>query len=126
MDVKVHISGPIFDGRAVLAVEDFLDEAVWEVGEQGWREVHEQLERNLRNPTGYYQSHITVERQGEGVIVHDKDVIYSFWLEGIAEKRDRRAQFPGYHSFALAAVELERQVGPLAERALPPYLARMQ
>jgi len=124
--VKVHLSGPIFDGRALKAVDDYLEAAIWEVGEQGEREVQQELAANLRHPTGRYQGHIKVERHPPGVIVHDQDLPYSFWLEGVPERRDRRHMFPGYHSFEHAGAALERVAGPIAERVLPPYLARMQ
>ncbi|WP_062434980.1 hypothetical protein [Herbidospora daliensis] len=128
MDVRFHveISGPAFDGRARQAVHDFLRAAEWDVAQQGETEVHRELDANLRNPTGNYQDHVTTERGGGGVMVWDQDIIYSFWLEGVPERRDRRHQFPGYHSFRDAAVALDRVAGPIAERTLVPYLARMQ
>jgi hypothetical protein len=123
---EVEISGPAFDGRARQAVRDFLRAAEWDVAQQGMSEVHRELDANLRNPTGFYESHVMMERGGGGVMVHDQDVIYSFWLEGVPERRDRRRMFPGYHSFRDAAQALDKVAGPIAERTLTQYIGRMQ
>ncbi|GIH23005.1 hypothetical protein Aph01nite_13150 [Acrocarpospora phusangensis] len=126
VQIKVSISGPLFDGRAVRAVADYIDAAKKDVGQQGLANVHLLLDRSLRNPTGRYESAITVQAMGGDVVVHDRQVIYGWWLEGIGSRNYPKTRFRGYHSFERATGMLQHQARPLAERILPRYLERMR
>lgn len=122
--VSVTKRGPVFDGRAARAVEDYRQQAMFDVASQGLADVHRILDASIRNPTPYYETQIMVERQVDAVVVHDRGIIYGPWLEGIGS-RNRTTRFKGYGAFRKAAQELQEKAGPIAERALPPYLRRM-
>lgn len=122
--IEVDLSGPLFDGRAQLAVDDYLEEAKDEVAAQGLADVHLILDRVIRNPTPYYETQITTTTVGADRVVHDRDVIYGPWLEGVGS-RNRTTRFKGYFAFRIACQMLRRQAPTLAERVLPPYLRRM-
>ena len=123
--MRVEINGPVFNGHATRVVGEFLDEAKDKVGQQGYADVHLLLDRSLKNPTPYYETQITVERQAADVVVHDSGVIYGPWLEGVGS-RNETTRFKGYASFRRAAQQLQRQAPAIAERVLPRYLGRMQ
>jgi hypothetical protein len=117
--VKVHASGPIFDGTSKEARERALHEIVDEAGRTGQRDVLVNLGGSLRHPTGYYESHISREQQGAYTQrVHDDKVIYGPWLEGTGSRNAPKTRFPGYASFRRAAQQLARQVEDIAERVL--------
>jgi len=122
--IEIDMDGPLFDGRALIAVEDFLDEAKDEVAAQGLAEVHLILDRSIRNPTPYYETQVNVSNVGTDRVINDRDVIYGNWLEGTGS-RNATTRFKGYFAFRIAHQQLEQQAGPLAERVLPPYLRRM-
>ncbi|MFI6304275.1 hypothetical protein ACIBCH_20585 [Amycolatopsis thailandensis] len=117
----VTISGPFFDGRNPLIRRDLEDEGLNRVGGQGLADVHANLNTSIRNPTPYYETQITSERQGDTQVVHDRGVIYGPWLEGTGS-RNQTTRFKGYASFRRAAQELEGQAGgilvPIVDRAV--------
>lgn len=114
--VSVSTEGPIFDGSAIAAVRSFVDESEPTLSSQGARDVRARLKTVLRNPTGYYESRITHDRD----TVSDGNVIYGPWLEGVGE-RNRTTRFKGYATFRLVAQALEQK----AERVLQPQIRRM-
>src|SRR5688572_18699988 len=100
MEIHVHTnhSGPIFSHAASRVIPAFLDEAEMEVGKMAVDVIRAELHNVLREPTGYYVSNITAERTGGNVTVHDSNVIYGAWLEGVGS-RNRTTRFKGYHTF---------------------------
>lgn len=121
----VDVSGPLFDGRADKAVDDFLVDARHDVGGQGLAYVHTILDRWIREPTPYYETQLIVEDVAADTVVHDREIIYGPWLEGIG-KKNRTTRFKGYHAFRLATQLLNRgRARALAERALTQHLPEM-
>lgn len=125
MGAKIHVSGPMFDGRALQASEDYLDAAKDEIAAQGYANVMTNLDASIKHPTPYYETQVTVDRLGSDRVVHDTGVIYGPWLEGVGSRNYPETSFKGYRSFRRAAAELQRQARPLAEHVLPRYLRRM-
>lgn len=119
-----EFSGPLFDGRADLALEAFKDEAAESVAEVGENDVQRELRVVLRNPTGYYQSRIVTDRATTGNRIHDSGVVYGPWLEGTGS-RNKTTRFKGYSTFRRVAQVLELKAGEIAEHRLPEYLGRM-
>lgn len=122
----VRTRGPIFDGRAEQAVEDFAEAAERAVAQQGFRDVHARLKVVLRHPTGYYQSQIRVRAFAGAHVVYDQRVIYGNWLEGTGSRNSPVTRFPGYFTFRYVSYGLNRKAVRVAESVLPPYLRRMQ
>jgi hypothetical protein len=126
----VHVSsdahGPLFDGRAAEAVEDLLTEAEEHVAEMGVRVIQDELDRVLQNPTGYYRSRITSNRASRGALIHDSNVVYGSWLEGISSQ-NRELGFSGYHTFERMTPVIQARANRLADNLLRvKYLRRMQ
>ncbi|MFD6035724.1 hypothetical protein ACFWHF_14455 [Streptomyces griseoincarnatus] len=125
-NVDVRMTGPMFDGRARAAARAYTRVASRELAREAEKRIRATLHQVLRHPTGYYESQIRVEQQGElRSIVTDGGVIYGPWLEGTGS-RNRTTRFKGYRTFRRVRAQMEREAGPLAERALPPYLSRMR
>lgn len=120
----VKISGPLFDGRADAAVNAFTDEAEVRIAEHGVNMVRTQLDRVLRNPTGYYESQVQTDRSVGDVAINDNGVVYGPWLEGVGS-RNRTTRFKGYATFRIVTQQLDAISVHIAEGVLPPYLARM-
>jgi hypothetical protein len=124
--INVRHHGPVFDGRAQAEVIAFAHAAAREVALEGEDDVHRQLPRVLRHPTGYYQSRIRADQIGVSTWrVHDSRVIYGPWLEGVGS-RNRTTRFKGYATFRIIRQRLQAKAPEIAERVLPPYLRRMQ
>lgn len=123
---EVNFRGPIFDGRAAHAVDEYCDRVVYDVAAQGYSDVMANLEGSIRHPTPYYETQINVSGGGRRRVINDRGIIYGPWLEGVGSRNSPVTRFPGYHSFRRAAQELERQTAALAERSLREFLPRMQ
>lgn len=124
--MTVTVSGPLFDGRAEAAVEDFCDDARTEVGEAGLDIWHSILGAQIRERTGMYESQMQVEDQGFATVIHDGDWIYGPWLEGTGSMNAPVTIFPGYGSADSATEVLNGGEAELiAERVLKRHLPRM-
>lgn len=125
VQLQVKTRGPIFDGRADAAVDDFVSDAVDAIAQDGVNEVREQLDRVLRNPTGAYSSRIQTDRRSRHrELVTDGGVIYGPWLAGTSS-RNQTTSFKGYRHWQRATQELQQRADHIAEQELPPHLARM-
>ena len=122
---RVSKTGPLFNGLAKRAARDFTREASLEIAKQGQQMWVSQLNRSMKNPTGYYVSNIVINRSGNENTVHDSDVIYGPWLEGTGS-RNRTTRFKGYHSMRKVRGRLDRMSPAIAERVLQRYQPRMR
>lgn len=127
MDVIVDFSahGPILTGHPGAVLDDFVDEAIWEVGGQGLANVQRILDQRIQRPTPYYETQVMVERAATDVVVHDRGIIYGPWLEGVSS-RNRTTRFKGYAAFRTATQQLRTQVSQLLDATLQRYLGRLR
>lgn len=124
VDVDTH--GPVFDGRAQAAARAYVAAATEEIASEGKQDVDTRLPQVLRNPTGYYQAHITNDRvTATSWRIHDDMVIYGPWLEGVGS-RNKTTRFKGYFTFRLVGQQLKGKAVAIAERVLPQYLRAMR
>lgn len=96
---EIHFSGPMFDGRALRAVREYVDEIPEEIGDEGVKIIRSELGRVLKHPTGYYQSQIRATHAGAQVLIHDGRVVYGPWLEGTGSRNFPATRFRGYKTF---------------------------
>lgn len=127
MEIKVNTGkhGPLFDARALAELTAFEHEAVRTVAEQGYADIHLALDLTLRNPTPYYETQIQVERvTDEFYRVHDNDVIYGPWLEGVGS-RNKTTRFKGYANWRRVGQELQNKAPKITAQILSRYIERM-
>lgn len=122
-EVTVTFSGALFTDHPDAVIDAFLDEACRQVAAQGVADVHDILNREIANPTPYYETQVRVDAAHGGYVVHDK-VIYGPWLEGLTS-RNAATRYKGMHHYRRAGQQLEREAPVLAERLLPKYLGRL-
>jgi hypothetical protein len=123
-DITVRVSGPLFDGRAPAIVRDLLDDAQDQVGAQGLANVQKILHQDIRNPTPYYETQLTVQRMADDVVVHDRGIVYGPWLAGTSS-RNQTTSFKGYHAWRRGAEQLRRQVPALVGAVVRRHLGRL-
>lgn len=122
----IKMKGPIIDGQAPGILDDFTQDAVDQVAEQGFRDIHFTLKRVLRLPTGHYQSQIRNRQLGATTrVLYDNRVIYGHWLEGTGSRNAPVTRFEGYFTFRRVAQALQRKAGPLAQAAVRRHLGRL-
>jgi hypothetical protein len=120
----VHVSGPLFDGRAIAAVDAFVEDAKRDVAAQAYSEWMSNLNRSIRHSTPYYETQITVTQRGADQVVHDRGVIYGRYLED-GYHGDKPTRFRGYYSRDRAVATLEPKVGRIVEDTLHRHIGRM-
>lgn len=111
---EVRITTPGLD-KAKAVFNDYSEELQIKLAQ----EVNEAVHSNFsvfRNPTGYYASRVSVERN----TVTDHGVVYGSWLEKGGKG------FRGYHSFEKATAEVDAKAEQVAQRLLSSkYLGRI-
>lgn len=107
--------------RQLPRVSNDVEKAIAERGEQA---VEQHLGRVMRNPTGYYLSHVHVVREGPGYAVTDDNVIYGPWLEGVGSRNSPVTRFPGYRAFRRASQLMDREAQRIADRIIGRWIRR--
>ncbi len=126
-EVTIETRGPLFDGRAALAVDEFLSDAIDTVGGQGLANWQLFLDQSIKHPTPYYETQVTVQRMATDLVeVHDRGIIYGPWLEGVGSRNFPATRFKGYASLRRAYQQLHTQIPGLLVHTLRPYLERMR
>jgi len=123
--VYVTRSGPVFDGRFEHEVDEFCKTAVWEITKEGRGDLGVQFIRVFKEPTGYYEAHVEADHLDKFGWIHDNLVVYGPWLEGLGSRNFPVTRFKGYWSFKKVSEALQRKAADIAERHLPPFIARM-
>lgn len=122
LDVSTSRSGPMFDGRARRAANEYVNRLERNLAEEGLTILREEMNAVFRNPTGYYESRCTVV---DGNVISDSRVIYGPWLAGVGSRNFPVTRFKGYDHWIKTRHRLnERKVG-IGERLLRRYTGRM-
>ncbi len=143
-DVKV--SGPLFDGRAAVALQEGIRAARKDLADEGRKLAIAAFTGQLRRDTGRFLHSITttgssrayttasghksytlpvvVEDTATDILVTTDLASYGPWLEGTGS-RNETTRFKGYHGFRRAGEQLERVARAITERTLNPYVERM-
>lgn len=116
--------GPLFNGRALHAVEMLAHDIEEKLAEDAVNEIHETLDRVLQHPTGYYESRIQTDRVSYGKRVTDGGVIYGPWLEGVSS-RNQTTSFKGYHTFREVAQSIGKEAEAKANALALKYVSEM-
>lgn len=135
--VYMEKSGPYPEERADEICLDFLEDAVGQVGQQALAGVHGLLNERIQEPTPYYETQVRMQRGGDvaggfasdvtPAVVHDRGVIYGWWLEGIGSKNSPVTRFRGYHTFSETAAALNGGGAvAVAETTLQRYMPRLR
>lgn len=124
MDIDVSSSGPVFDGRAEAAAQDFSHELGTQVAEKGVEDVRFQFGQVVQHPTGRYSNSLHAVHYGSLHKVTDGDMVYGPWLAGEGS-RNARSRFKGYQHWRRATQQLDREIPKIANDLLPTYMRRM-
>lgn len=127
--VDVDTSGPLFDGRALRALREFVDDAPYEIAREGIDIYLSVYRPQVQHPTPYYEYLITRERVefAESRIWDGGEVPYGPWLESTGSKNYPVTRFRGYHSMEKSTPLVQAAAAPVAEALLRRrYLSRMQ
>ncbi len=123
--VDVVATGPVFDGRAIIAADRMETDITKTVAEQGVTDVQQLLDTVLRNPTGFYRSQIQTERRtNDQYLVTDGQVVYGPWLAGVSS-RNKTSAFRGYQHWRRATQRLNRNVKRITQPVVTRRVGQM-
>ncbi|MFF7734266.1 hypothetical protein [Streptomyces sp. NPDC007984] len=118
ISTRVTEHGPLFDGRARVAVRGYVEDLEHEGAEWALGHIRSTFHREFKNPTGYYESHVQVRSdRGDPVVSDGGQIAYGPWLEGVGSRNDT-TRFKGYWAFRKAASALERRIEGLGYQLL--------
>lgn len=120
----VDTSGPLFDGRAALAVRDFCNDFPDRFAKDSARDLRSRTWRVFDHPTGRYAGQIGTRRLRPGTTAITSDSPYGPWLEGKGS-RNPKSTFKGYHSFGWLRFKMEQEIEPVANLRFRRYARRM-
>lgn len=125
MSADVQVSGPIFDGRAEIALKQACNESERRIailGASMLRQFAARMFRRESNPP-YYRFKVEAKQDMPGWKVWDQDVVYGPWLEGVGS-RNRTTRFKGYRLFRITAARMNMMGRDLTERVVSIYSGR--
>lgn len=122
VNIKIQQKGIIFAkskskaaaARMVIKMNDAL-------AQEGVNRVKNRLGHVLKNPTGYYERNIQVERRSTFRGVTDSGVPYGGWLEGI-DARNMTSRFKGYHTFRIVSESLKQDKESIAQPMVNDFI----
>ena len=116
LSLTFKTSGPVFDGRAKRAVEAATKNAIAELVALGETLIKKDLRPGHGLITGHYRRSITGEMKSSTLgIVHDRNVVYGPWLEGVSS-RNKTRRFKGYFMFRKATAQVEKKKKPVLKK----------
>ena len=126
---RVEVSGPLFDGEAAEAAQEFTASLAREIAEIGqtWIKVEAHgFDKSGRN-TGAAAEGVELTGRGRDWVISGgiRAGEYSWpWLEGTTE-RNQSTKFKGYHTFRRTRARMRKQVTPWAQAQLEEFIVRM-
>lgn len=125
MGIEVRKRGPVLDGSAGRILESMGKEAEEDVAQKAYDTIHQIMGASFRNPSGYYESRVTVSNQGDSMVLSDSGVVYGPWLEGIGS-RNGRSRFKGYHMFRRTTQAIEAEAAKDVDATIGRNMGRLQ
>jgi len=122
LDVSTHARGPLFDGRARRAANEYVTRLERNLAEEGRTILLGELDRVLKTQTPYYVTRIEVV---DGHKIWDNRVIYGPWLAGIGSRNYPVTKFRGYDHWIVTRDKLNARKQGIGERLLRRYTGRM-
>lgn len=122
LDVSTSSRGPLFDGRALRAANDYVNRLEHQLAEDGRTILLMQLDRVLKTQTPYYTTRIEVTG---GNKIWDNRVVYGPWLAGIGSRNFPVTKFRGYDHWTVTRHILNERKRGIGERLLRRYTGRM-
>ncbi len=126
---KIVLSGPLFDGEAASAAQDFKNSLAGEIAQIGrdWIKLDTARMTKSGSDTGQAAEGVKLSGgNGSYTIsggIHEGKYAWP-WLEGTS-RRNQSTGFGGYHTFRRTRMRMRKQVQPFAQARIEEYLLRM-
>lgn len=121
---EVIKKGPIFDKRLDRGFVKATKSAEVEISDQGVLFVRNIIRAKAKTRTGRYDRAVRSTRISGGMKIHDNNIVYGPWLEGVGS-RNSRTSFRGYRQFRDSRRQLERIAVPVTKKHVEHMLGGM-
>ncbi len=121
---RIKATGSLVDGRALRESAKLMQGVIDVTAQEAFQEVGNALDVMLKNPTGYYESRITINRAAQSAVVDDSGVVYGAWLAGVSS-RNQTSRFKGYAHWRQATQRTQRRVGMITGPVLRKHVKAM-
>ena len=138
LSVKVATQGPLFTSKATRLMGKAVDSAIREVVQKGEQRLAEQLRPRpagvflsvsqageKKASQGHYRRNISSEVKNMSPMIHDGDVEYGPWLEGVSSRNDS-TRFKGYHQYKATSTYLQKIAKGIFNAHLRHWAKRMK
>lgn len=122
--VEVIKKGPIFDRRLDKGFDKATKSAEVEIAEQGVLFVRNIIRAKAKTRTGRYDRAVRSTRVSGGMKIHDNNIVYGPWLEGVGS-RNSRTSFRGYRQFRDSRKQIQRIAKPVVQKHVDTMLGGM-
>jgi hypothetical protein len=123
--VYADVKGPLADGAADSALDDWAKATAKELGDEGVRQLKAWPFKSHRG--GGFESNLKVLQKGPVARIPGpqiEGVTWSPWLEGNS-KRNSSTRFKGYHLFRKTAARLRKMAPDVGQRELDKIMPRL-
>ena len=125
LNISTEMKGVIFNSaKTKAAAKRLVIDLNDKLASEGVRRIKAHLGQVLRNPTGYYESQIDVQRRAVYRGVWDQNCVYGGWLEGV-DPRNRTTRFKGYYTFMIISRTLQQDKDKLTQPIVDKFIAEM-
>jgi hypothetical protein len=124
---QANITGPIGDGTADRALQDWAQAVAKALGDEGVRLLRAFPMDKTGRAHGGFQENLNVLQQGPVARIPGpqiKGVVWSPWLEGTS-KRNQSTRFKGYHLFRLTRQQLQERAPQIGQAELDKVMPRI-
>ena len=127
LELRPEVTGPIADGRADRALQDWAEATAKALGEEGVRLLRAFPMNKSGRARGGFQENLKVLQDGPEARIPApmiQGVTWGPWLEGTSE-RNTSTRFKGYHLFRKTRQELQRRAPEIGQRELDKIMPRL-
>lgn len=125
---RCQVTGPLGDGRAIKAAQDWAERTTEALGDEGVRMLRAFPMNKTGRAHGEFENALkTVRKSPTEVRIpgpQEKGVAWSPWLEGTS-KRNQSANFKGYHLFRKTRTALQKKAPAIGQKVLNELLPEM-
>ncbi len=126
MSMHATAKGPLLDGRAVQAHDEYVQDISKVLAQRAERLVVSYSKASFKNVTPYYWNQVRAHPIGGNTWeVDDGGVVYGPWLEGVGSRNTPVTRFAGYGMYAKAGRVVDGIAPTVADDRLRLFIPRM-
>lgn len=127
IEIRPEVTGPIADGRADRALQDWAQNTVKAIADEGVKLLGDFPMNRSGRAKGGFKANLKVLQDGPQARIPApmvRGVTWGPWLEGTSKRNDS-TRFRGYHLFRKTRQELDRRAPDIGQRELDKIMPEL-